>query len=69
MKTPLITTKRHYWLNGEKLVCPHLRSWNSYWVALNRDPCPDCEMTGCHRKGLGFDEIDKLIIVKWNEKK
>ena len=60
-----ITNKRYYWLNGEKLVCPHLRGFNFYWVALNKDPCPDCKNIFCHNQGIDFDRSDKLIIVKW----
>jgi len=60
-----ITNKRYCWLNGERLVCPHLRGFNTCWIALNKDPCPNCDNIACHNQGKKFGEPDRLIIVKW----
>ena len=58
-----LTKDKEYWLQGVRLVCPHLRGYGSDWVALEKDPCPTCE-SPCHNAGRSFEYPDRLIIVK-----
>ena len=73
-----INTKR--WERATVLRCPHLRSEEnpidyrknqppSFWLALDRDPCPTCKNGSCCNHGSKFDEPKRLIILKGEKKK
>ncbi len=37
---------------------------SGFWVALEEDPCPNCDNKACHNYGVPFHRPSKLIILK-----
>ena len=63
------------WERADRLRCPYLRQEENpdgymknepptFWLALNKDPCPTCKESSCHNCGSKFDEPKRLIILK-----
>jgi len=44
--------------------CIYLLIYKNIWIALDKDPCPQCKDERCNNARRPFDEKDRLLILE-----
>ncbi len=65
MTTPGVITR---WKRAQSLNCSYVRGEGRgeffHWLAIEKDPCEQCDNTTCHSSGKEFNDSIQLIILR-----